>query len=116
MSARQRGRMYLGIDIGTSSVKAVIVDDKDTVVEQASAPLNVSRPHAGWSEQNPADGWTATNAAVKALPAAARKAVKAVGLSGQMHGATLLDANDKPLRPAILWKRGRSAAQCAKLE
>ena len=47
--------MYLGIDIGTSSVKAVIVDDKDTVVEQASAPLNVSRPQAGWSEQNPAD-------------------------------------------------------------
>ena len=61
--------MYLGIDIGTSSVKAVIVDDKDTVVEQASAPLNVSRPHAGWSEQNPADWWSATNAAVKALPA-----------------------------------------------
>ena len=61
--------MYLGIDIGTSSVKAVLVDDKDTVVEQASAPLNVSRPHAGWSEQNPADWWTATNAAVAATPA-----------------------------------------------
>ena len=100
--------MYLGIDIGTSSVKAVIVDDKDTVVEQASAPLNVSRPQAGWSEQNPADWWSATNAAVKALPAATRKAVKAVGLSGQMHGATLLDAADKPLRPAILWNDGRS--------
>ena len=108
--------MYLGIDIGTSSVKAVLVDEKDTVVEQASAPLNVSRPHAGWSEQNPSDWWSATNAAVKALPAGLRKAVKAVGLSGQMHGATLLDAADKPLRPAILWNDGRSEQQCATLE
>src|SRR6476659_3581133 len=108
--------MYLGIDIGTSSVKAVIVDDKDTVVEQASAPLNVSRPQPGWSEQNPADWWSATNAAVKALPAAVRKAVKAVGLSGQMHGATLLDAQDKPLRPAILWNDGRSSDECAELK
>ena len=108
--------MYLGIDIGTSSVKAVIVDDKDTVVDQASAPLNVSRPQAGWSEQNPADWWAATNAAVAALPAKKRKAVRAVGLSGQMHGATLLDASDKPLRPAILWNDGRSEKQCATLE
>src|SRR5882672_9076649 len=108
--------MYLGIDIGTSSVKAVIVDDKDAVVEQASSPLSVSRPHAGWSEQNPSDWWSATNAAVTALPADLRKAVKAVGLSGQMHGATLLDAADKPLRPAILWNDGRSEKQCATLE
>src|SRR3954464_12777089 len=108
--------MYLGIDIGTSSVKAVIVDDRDTVVEQASAPLNVSRLQPGWSEQNPADWWAATNSAVKALPAKARAAVQAVGLSGQMHGATLLDAADKPLRPAILWNDGRSEQQCAKLE
>ena len=108
--------MYLGIDIGTSSVKAVIVDDKDTVVAQASAALNVSRPQPGWSEQNPVDWWSATNSAVKALPARDRKAVLAVGLSGQMHGATLLDAKDQPLRPAILWNDGRSEAQCATLE
>lgn len=108
--------MYLGIDIGTSSVKAVIVDDQGTVIEQASAALNVSRPQAGWSEQNPADWWSATNSAVKALPAKARAAVKAVGLSGQMHGATLLDAADKPLRPAILWNDGRSEKQCLTLE
>src|SRR6476619_5800192 len=100
--------MFLGIDIGTSSVRAVLVDDDGTVAGQASAPLIVSRPHPGWSEQNPADWWTATNRAVKALPADLRKAVKAVGLSGQMHGATLLDAQDKPLRPAILWNDGRS--------
>ena len=108
--------MYLGIDIGTSSVKAVAVDDHDVVVEQASAPLAVSRPQEGWSEQNPADWWSATHAAVSALPAATRRAVQAVGLSGQMHGATLLDANDRPLRPAILWNDGRSAKQCAALE
>jgi xylulokinase len=108
--------VYLGIDIGTSSVKAVIVDDNDTVVSQANAALNVSRPQPGWSEQNPADWWAATNAAVKALPAKDRKAVRAVGLSGQMHGATLLDAKDHPLRPAILWNDGRSEAQCATLE
>ncbi|HEU4486693.1 MAG TPA: xylulokinase [Povalibacter sp.] len=108
--------MYLGIDIGTSSVKAVIVDEHDVVVEQASAPLSVSRPQASWSEQDPADWWTATNAAVKALPAKARRGVLAVGLSGQMHGATLLDAQDRPLRPAILWNDGRSEKQCADLE
>jgi xylulokinase len=108
--------MYLGIDIGTSSVKAVIVDDTDVVVEQASAPLNVSRPQPGWSEQDPADWWKATNAAVKSLSPKARRAVRAVGLSGQMHGATLLDARDKPLRPAILWNDGRSEKQCLELE
>ncbi len=108
--------MYLGIDIGTSSVKAVLVDDKDAVIEQASASLNVSRPQAGWSEQDAGDWWKATHAAVTALPAKARQAVKAVGLSGQMHGATLLDAADKPLRPAILWNDGRSEKQCATLE
>jgi xylulokinase len=113
---RAGGLVYLGIDIGTSSVKAVIVDDKNAVVAQASAPLNVSRPQPGWSEQNPADWWSATNAAVKELPARERKAVRAVGLSGQMHGATLLDGRDQPLRPAILWNDGRSEAQCATLE
>ena len=71
--------MYLGIDIGTSSVKAVIVDDADVVVEQASAPCQCSRPQTGWSEQDPADWWTATQAAVKALPAKARREVQAVG-------------------------------------
>lgn len=108
--------MYLGIDIGTSAVKAVLVDEHDAVVDQASAPLSVSRPHEGWSEQNPADWWAATNAAVTSLAAKLRKRVSAVGLSGQMHGATLLDASDRVLRPAILWNDGRSEAECAELE
>lgn len=108
--------MYLGIDIGTSSVKVVALDDRDVVVEQVSAPLTVSRPYNGWSEQNPSDWWRATQDAVSGISARVRRNVQAIGLSGQMHGATLLDATDRPLRPAILWNDGRSAAQCATLE
>lgn len=108
--------MYLGIDIGTSSIKAVLVNDEGAVADQASSPLAVSRPHPGWSEQDPADWWTATNHAVTALDAQRRRQVRAIGLSGQMHGATLIDAADRPLRPAILWNDRRSAAQCAALE
>ena len=108
--------MFLGIDIGTSSVKAVLVDDDGAVADQASAPLAVARPHPGWSEQDPADWWTATNRAVASLNANHRRQVRAIGLSGQIHGATLLDAADRPLRPAILWNDGRSTAQCVALE
>ena len=104
--------MYLGIDIGTSGVKAILVDDAQRIVDQATAPLTVQRPHPLWSEQNPADWWAATTAAVKNLTANLRSGVKAIGLSGQMHGATCLGENDKVLRPAILWNDGRSAAEC----
>jgi xylulokinase len=108
--------MYMGIDVGTSAVKAAIVDDTGNVVDQASAPLSVSRPHPLWSEQNPADWWAATNCAVSDLGLPLRGAVRAVGLSGQMHGATLLDSSHRALRPAILWNDGRSAPQCLELE
>lgn len=104
--------MYLGIDIGTSGVKAVLVDDEQRIVDQATAPLTVQRPQLLWSEQNPADWWDAATAAVKGLTANLRSGVKAIGLSGQMHGATCLGENDKVLRPAILWNDGRSAAEC----
>jgi xylulokinase len=108
--------VYLGIDIGTSSVKAVLVDEHGEVVAQASDPLVVSRPQPGFSEQDPESWWRATVNCVAALPAVARTAVRAVGLSGQMHGATLLDAQDRPLRPAILWNDGRSGRECLDLE
>ncbi len=108
--------MYLGIDIGTSSVKAVLMDDQGQLFAQGSAPLTVERPEPLWSEQDPESWWRATVAAVRALPEKGRHAVKGIGLSGQMHGATLLDAADKPLRPAILWNDGRSEAECAELE
>jgi xylulokinase len=108
--------VYLGIDIGTSSVKAVLVDDGDGLIAQASANLAVSRPQPGFSEQDAEAWWQATVNAVNGLPAAARAAVRSVGLSGQMHGATLLDEKDRPLRPAILWNDGRSARECLELE
>jgi xylulokinase len=108
--------VYLGIDIGTSSVKAVLIDDSDDIVAQSAAPLQVNRPLPGYSEQNPEDWWQATLSTVRALPKTYRRAVRAVGLSGQMHGATLLDQHDRPLRPAILWNDGRSARECIELE
>lgn len=108
--------MFLGIDIGTSGVKAVLVSAGGEVLAQASAPLSVSRPQTSWSEQSPDDWWTATEAAVLNLPADLRRQVQAIGLAGQMHGATLLDADDRPLRPAILWNDGRSFAECAEIE
>ncbi len=114
---RERIRVYVfGNRRRHVAVKAVLVDDSGAVVEIASAPLSVSRPHALWSEQDPTDWWAATNSAVSDLDLTRRHAVKAIGLSGQMHGATLLDADGQALRPAILWNDGRSAAQCAALE
>jgi xylulokinase len=108
--------MYMGIDIGTSAVKAALIDDRGEVVDQASAPLQVSRPQPLWSEQDPADWWSATNSAVSDLKLSLRKAVRAIGLSGQMHGATLLDKSHRALRPAILWNDGRSGRECQELE
>lgn len=108
--------MYLGIDLGTSGVKAVLIGDDGAVAAQASAPLSVARPHPLWSEQEPDDWWSATEAAVLRLPDDLRARVAAIGLAGQMHGATLLGADHQPLRPAILWNDGRSAAECAALE
>lgn len=111
--------MYLGIDLGTSCVKIIILDDNDQLIAQASSPLEVSRPQPLWSEQAPADWWRATNLAMEELGQsnpADLKAVKAIGLSGQMHGATLLDANNEIIRPAILWNDGRSEEQCKALE
>lgn len=108
--------MFLGIDIGTSSVKAVVTNADGDVIDQASAAIPISRPKPLWSEQAPQDWWTATNKAVLELSPDRRKKLEAVGLSGQMHGATLLDGRDRPLRPAILWNDGRSFAECAELE
>jgi xylulokinase len=111
--------MYLGLDIGTSSVKGVLIDGKQKIIASASAPLSVSRPHPGWSEQAPEDWWKACSKAVKALARQKPKAiaeVEGIGLSGQQHGATLLGKNDKVLRPAILWNDARSFAECHDIE
>lgn len=108
--------MYLGVDVGTSAVKAVVADDGGQIVAQSSAGLGISRPHELWSEQDPGDWWAATNKAVSDLAPAVRRSVQAIGLSGQMHGATLLDASGVALRPAILWNDGRSNQECDELE
>lgn len=108
--------MYLGIDIGTSGVKAVLVEESGKLSAQAVAPLMVSRPHALWSEQSAEDWWHAAGQAVLGLPAPLRAAVRGIGLAGQMHGATLLGRDDRPIRPAILWNDGRSFEQCTAIE
>ncbi|MCK0530814.1 xylulokinase [Sphingobium agri] len=108
--------MFLGIDIGTSGVKAVVIGEDGSVCGQGVAPLTVSRPHGLWSEQAPEDWWRATEEAVLALSPDLRARVQGVGLAGQMHGATLLGEDDRPLRPGILWNDGRSFAECAELE
>ncbi len=111
--------MYLGLDIGTSSVKGVLIDGKQKIIATASAALKVSRPHSGWSEQAPEDWWKACNAVVKAMAKEKPKAVAAVegiGLSGQQHGATLLDSAGKVLRPAILWNDARAFEECHDIE
>jgi xylulokinase len=111
--------MYLGIDVGTSSVKVLLVDDEQRIVGEGSAPLTVERPNPLWSEQSPASWWNATTEAIARLridAAAAFSALRGIGLSGQMHGATLLDSQLRVLRPAILWNDGRSQAECSELE
>jgi xylulokinase len=108
--------LYLGLDLGTSAVKAMAIDAQDRVVAQSSASLTVQRPRAHWSEQDPEQWWQATLTAIDALPVDVRRAVRGIGLSGQMHGAVLLDRHDRVLRPAILWNDGRSAAECQELE
>jgi xylulokinase len=110
--------LYLGLDLGTSELKALLLADDHRIVGVARAPLTVERPQPLWSEQAPRQWWNALEEVMRALGKAhpeALAAVRAIGLSGQMHGATLLDAAGEVLRPAILWNDGRSAAQCEAL-
>jgi xylulokinase len=111
--------MFLGIDLGTTELKVLLLSSDGTVVGTARHSLEISRPKHRWSEQAPDDWWRATGIALSTLrnnhPEAFSR-VQAIGLSGQMHGAVLLGANDQPLRPAILWNDMRSASECAELE
>jgi xylulokinase len=109
--------MYIGIDLGTSGVKAILLSEHGEVLASRTEPLSVSRPHPLWSEQDPESWWQATDRAMKALGEQhPLQGVKAMGLAGQMHGATLLDSKQQVLRPAILWNDGRSGEECALLE
>ncbi len=109
--------MYLGLDLGTSSVKGLLINEAQDVVAEATAPLTVSRPHDGWSEQAPADWIAATEHVLDDLAGQTDLgAVTGIGLSGHMHGATLLDAADQVLWPCILWNDTRSAAQAQAMD
>lgn len=111
--------MYLGIDLGTSEVKALVIDENHEVIASHSAPLSIQRPHPHWSEQAPELWWEATEYLMSTLREKCAQhwpAIKAIGLSGQMHGAVLLDAEGQAIRPAILWNDTRCAAECAELE
>ena len=104
--------MYIGLDLGTSGLKGIVIDDAQTLCAEATAPLQVTRPKAGWSEQAPRDWLEAAEAVLSSLAAQADlSAVRAIGLSGHMHGATLLDEQDRVVRPCILWNDTRAAAE-----
>lgn len=108
--------MYLGLDLGTSGLRALLVDGGGHPVAEAEAACSVSHPHPGWSEQNPDEWIAAARTALDTLHQNAPEALSAlrgIGLAGQMHGATLLGTDDRPLRPCILWNDTRSHAEAA---
>jgi len=110
---------FLGIDLGTSEVKTLLTDDESRPIATGSARLAVETPHPHWSEQNPQAWWHATLDAIAQVRAAnpvGFSALRGIGLSGQMHGATLLDRFGQVLRPAILWNDTRAFAECVELE
>lgn len=107
---------FLGLDIGTSGVKALLIDEIGTTLASASAPLSMSTPHPGWAEQNPEDWWQATIAVIQAVHAQQPQAhVAAIGLSGQMHSSVFLDSDGDVVRPALLWCDGRTTDACKEI-
>ena len=107
--------LLLGIDLSTTGAKALLIDEMGKVIASASTPLTLSTPHPLWAEQEPRDWWQATVASIRAaltMAAASGAEIRAIGLTGQMHGLALLDAQGEPLRPAILWNDQRTAAEC----
>ncbi len=107
--------LVLGLDISTTATKAVLVDGDGVVRGIGQADYGLSSPRPLWSEQDPGDWWAGAVAAIRAVLGeadAAADEVEAIGLTGQMHGAVLLDASDAVLRPAILWNDQRTAAEC----
>lgn len=103
----------LGIDVGTSGCKVLLIDENGSILRQASAEYPLSTPRPGWSEQNPEDWW---NGVVACLEQIGEARPDAIGLTGQMHGAVFLDAADEVIRPAILWNDQRTAAECAEID
>jgi xylulokinase len=107
--------LLLGLDISTTGAKALLIDPEGNVVSSATTPLSLSTPHPLWSEQEPRDWWQATSTSIRRVLAdtnARGEVVKAIGLTGQMHGLVLLDDRGEVLRPAILWNDQRCGAEC----
>lgn len=111
--------MYLGLDLGTSGVKALLVDGDGRSVGSADATYDVSNPHAGWSEQDPADwvdGVSSALVSLKQKHPSEYGAVKALSFSGHMHGAVMVDNAGAVLRPCILWNDTRSHVEAAAMD
>lgn len=108
--------MSLGIDLGTSSVKVVLLSSDGSIIGSQTCAYTVSRPHAAWAEIDPGDWWAAIDAAVRALAGQyGLDGVRGIGLSGQMHGLVLVDGAGQAVRPAVLWLDARAAAEVAVL-
>ncbi len=99
---------FLGIDLGTGSLKLAIVDDEGRERAAASVAYAIETPHPGWAETDPQTWWRALCEASARLPANERDAVQAIGFSGQMHGVVLTDARGNAVRPAMLWPDTRA--------
>lgn len=109
----------LGLDVGTSGVKALLVTEDGHLASSCLEEYSLASPKPGWSEQDPADLWAGAIAAIGGVLAKegiSGREIKAVGLSGQMHSSVFLDADRKVIRPAILWNDTRTAAQCREME
>ena len=104
---------YIGVDLGTSSVKLLLMDKQGTVVKTVSKEYPISFPKPGWSEQNPYDWYEQSVAGIRELTSGIKKEeVAGISFGGQMHGLVILDENDKVIRPAILWNDGRTTKEC----
>lgn len=101
--------MLLGIDLGTSSVKALLLATDGTVLGEASNSYAVTAPRSGWAESDPADWWSSVAIAVRTAVKDRAEQIQSIGLSGQMHGVVLADVDGIPLRAAILWADARSS-------
>jgi hypothetical protein len=114
MGAEREMTVLVGIDVGTTGVKALAVSPDGEVVARAERSYPLSTPRPLWSEQDPHDWWEASEAALAEV--CAGREVAGIGLSGQMHGLVCLDARDEVIRPAILWNDQRTAAECEEIE
>jgi xylulokinase len=106
--------LLAGLDVGTSSVKGLLVADDGAIVARAEVPHELSTPRPGWAEQDPEDWWSGAEKVLEQLRRAGP--IGGIGLTGQMHGLVALDADERVLRPAMLWNDGRTAAECAEIE